>query len=370
MVDARDDLSRAARSDHVGTAATIKAVHDNADAVFTWRYERDRPKLANLCQRAVASQWNSETDLDWSTDVDPERLAAEMSADLVPPIVRAAAEVPGSPIANWGEPEFNALGVELLRARTSQFMHGEQGAMMVAAKLVETVPWIDAKYLAATQTIDEARHTEVFARYLTTKLEGGYPCNLDLEQQLTALVGDSRWDISYLGMQIVIESLALAAFGSLHGMTREPLLKTMLRYIMADEARHVAFGVISLGELYVHLSSAELRERQEFLLEASLSQQARSFMPEMWERLGVPIPPLLAALAEAAASGADRGFYATFPQQFYAKLVPNVRRLGLLDANDGWLRNRWRDAGLLAFEFSDDTSRADDLVGERAMAAS
>ncbi len=354
MVHARDDLAPDAPCEGPAASASVRAVRDNADAVFTWRYERDRPQLAMLYQRGVVSQWNSDADLDWSTDVDPERLATDMLDDLVPPIVRVAATVPGSPISSWRDREFTALAVELLRARTSQFMHGEQGAMMVAAKLVETVPWIDAKYLAATQAIDEARHTEVFARYLTTKLEGGYACNADLENQLTALIEDSRWDIAYLGMQIVIESLALAAFGSLHGMTREPLLKKMLRYIMADEARHVAFGVLALKELYGELSSAELKERQEFLLESSLSQQARSFMPEMWERLGVPIPPLLAALAEAAASGADRGFYATFPQRFYAKLVPNVRKLGLLDANDGWLRDRWRDAGLLAFEFWED----------------
>lgn len=346
----------------VDAAETIKAVEDASEAIFTWRYGRDRPELVKLYNRAVASQWSAEADLDWSIDVDPEKLARDMGHVLVPPIVHAAAAVPGSPIASWGEKEFTALGVELLRARASQFMHGEQGAMIVAAKLVKTVPWVDAKYLAATQTIDEARHTEVFARYLDTKLGDAYPCNRDLEQQLTALVEDSRWDIAYLGMQIVIESLALAAFGSLYQLTEEPLLKRLLRYVMGDEARHVAFGVISLSELYGGLTSAELKDRQEFLLEASLSQQSRAFMPEMWERLGVPIPPLLAALAEAAATGADRGYYATFPQQFYARLVPNVRRIGLLDANDGWLRQRWREVGLLDFEFAPDPDQAT-LVG-------
>ncbi|MDQ4096274.1 MAG: ferritin-like domain-containing protein [Actinomycetota bacterium] len=366
MAEAREHGSTTGVPPGATTAsAAIKAVRDNADAIFTWRYDRERPQLSSLYQRAVVSQWNSETDLDWDTDVDPERLATEMLDDLVPPIVRAAAAVPGSPIASWTDNEFTALGVELLRARTSQFMHGEQGAMLVAAKLVETVPWVEAKYLAATQTIDEARHTEVFARYLSSKLGEAYPCNADLESQLTALVEDSRWDISYLGMQIVIESLALAAFGSLHRITKEPLLRSILRYIMADEARHVAFGVLSLRELYRELSSAELKERQEFLLESSLSQQKRAFMPEMWERLGVPIPPLLTALAAAAASGADRGFYATFPQQFYAKLVPNVRKLGLLDANNGWLRRKWQEEGLLEFEYWEDPLSEEDA--ERAV---
>ena len=49
-------------------------------------------------------------------------------------------------------------------------MHGEQGALICTAKIVETVPWIDAKYYASTQVMDEARHVEVFAKYLDTKL--------------------------------------------------------------------------------------------------------------------------------------------------------------------------------------------------------
>ena len=124
----------------------------------------------------------------------------------------------------------------MLKASLSQFMHGEQGAMLTAAKLVETVPWIDAKYYAATQTMDEARHTEVFARYLDAKLGDAYPMSPYLEGQITALLEDSRWDIAYLGMQIVIESLALAAFGDMLRRIQEPLLHQLLRYVLADEA--------------------------------------------------------------------------------------------------------------------------------------
>ena len=129
-------------------------------------------------------------------------------------------------------------------------MHGEQGALICTAQIVETVPWIDAKYYAATQVMDEARHVEVFARYLDTKLSGHYPINAHLEMLLDDIIADSRWDMTYLGMQIMVEGLALAAFGFLHQMTTEPLLKKLLRYVMSDEARHVAFGVLSLQEYY------------------------------------------------------------------------------------------------------------------------
>ncbi len=349
--------------------AGVKLVEDHATRVFTWDYRRDRTQLVTLYNKAMGSQWNSVTDLDWDTDVDPERVVADMGDDAVPRLFRVAATLPGSPLAAWGEPEFTRLGVELLTARLSQFMHGEQGAMITAAKLVETVPWIDAKYYAATQTMDEARHTEVFARYIDTKLADSYPMSPFLDEQITALMEDARWDIAYLGMQIVIESLALAAFGELHRTVTEPLLKKLLRYVMSDEARHVAFGILSLSELYQGLSSAELGERQEFLAENTLRNRARSTTPEVWERLGVPVRAVVPYLMEAATMTGGSVF-AGFQRAFFAKLVPNVRKLGLLDANDGWLRARWGQAGLLEFEFATDTAeeyeRYDAVSADRA----
>jgi hypothetical protein len=349
---------------------TIKIVHDHADRIFVWNYDRSRDQLVTLYNKAMASQWNSVTELDWSTDVDPEALI-----DRDSPLLRlasAAREVDGSPIASWGDKELTALGVENLKAQLSQFMHGEQGAMMTAAKIVETVPWIDARYYAATQTMDEARHTEVFAKYLHTKVGEAYPMSPFLEGQITALLEDSRWDIAYLGMQIVIESLALAAFGSMLRSTDEPLLKKLLRYVMSDEARHVAFGVLSLSEYYQGLTEAELKDRQEFLIENTLRNRSRSTTPEMWERLGVSAEAVIPAILEAAQNVKVSPF-AGFQRAFFSKLVPNVRKLGLLDANDGYLRRHWEEAGLLEFEFADDTGSDyesyDEVARDRAAAA-
>ena len=249
--------------------AAVQVIHDNADRLFLWDYERDRGQLVTLYNKAMGSQWNSVTDLDWSIDVDPERLVAEQDSPLLA-VARMAGTLPGSPLAAWSEKEYTQLGIEFFKASLSQFMHGEQGAMMTAAKIVETVPWIDAKYYASTQTMDEARHTEVFAKYLRTKLGDAYPMSPFLKEQIWSLLEDSRWDIAYLGMQIVIESLALAAFGDMLRRTQEPLLTKLLRYVMSDEARHVAFGVLTLSEFYRDLSEAELKERQEFLVDATL----------------------------------------------------------------------------------------------------
>ena len=333
--------------------AAVQVIHDNAERLFLWDYERDRGQLVTLYNKAMGSQWNSVTDLDWSIDVDPERLVAEQDSPLLA-VARVAGTLPRSPMATWTEKEYTQLGIEFFKANLSQFMHGEQGAMMTAAKIVETVPWIDAKYYASTQTMDEARHTEVFAKYLRTKLGDAYPMSPFLKEQIWSLLEDSRWDIAYLGMQIVIESLALAAFGDMLRRTQEPLLTKLLRYVMSDEARHVAFGVLTLSEFYRDLSEAELKERQEFLVDATLNSRARATTPEVWERMGTTaeeVLPFIMQAAEKVKMNPMRGF----ARGFFAKLVPNVRKLGLLDANNGYLRDRWGEAGLLEFEFADDT---------------
>ena len=331
----------------------IHVIEDHADRLFLWDYERERGQLVTLYNKAMASQWSSVTDLDWSIDVDPERLVAEQDSPLLA-VTRLAGRLPGSPLAAWSEKEYSQLGIEFFKASLSQFMHGEQGAMMTAAKIVETVPWIDAKYYASTQTMDEARHTEVFARYLSTKLGEAYPMSPFLKGQIWSLLEDSRWDIAYLGMQIVIESLALAAFGDMLRRTQEPLLRKLLRYVMSDEARHVAFGVLTLSEFYSSLGSAELRERQEFLLDNTLRNRSRATTPEVWERMGVSVEAVLPFIVEAAGQ-AKINPAGGFARGFFAKLVPNVRKLGLLEANNGYLRQKWGEAGLLEFEFSDDT---------------
>src|SRR6476646_8001050 len=156
----------------------LHAVADNADAIFTWDYEKGaRPALNKLYEKAKTSQWNGETDLPWDTDVDIEKVMANSPIDPATDPVMIAAAQPGAPLANWSQKEWDQLKLEGQNWTMSQFMHGEQGALLCTAKIVETVPWIDAKYYASTQVMDEARHVEVFAKYLDTKLTGHYPIN-------------------------------------------------------------------------------------------------------------------------------------------------------------------------------------------------
>jgi hypothetical protein len=333
-------------------------VPDNCPAEFTWDYEKGaKPQLDKLYEKAKKAQWNGQTDLDWSIEVDQEKVVIANQAADTNQLNWETADLSGTAVESWGEKEWLRFGIENQNWLLSQFMHGEQGALLCTAKIVETVPWIDAKYYAATQVMDEARHVEVFSKYLDTKLSGHYPMNAHLGLLLDDIVADSRWDMTYLGMQIMVEGLALAAFGFIHAMTTEPLLKKLLRYVMADEARHVAFGVLSLKEYYTELSAAELRERQEFAFEAAIRMKDRMVMQEVWDRMEVPAKDVMRILEQAH----ERD---DFQILLFSKIVPNLKKLGLLDAADGWLRQKFTEMGAIAFEDLSDSTEEEDAFAD------
>src|SRR5215216_5883862 len=340
--DEVDDLEAILAVTNTDVDEVQHLVKSNGDAIFTWDYDRSRPALGKLYERAKKSQWNAQTDLPWDTDVDQEHVVLQ-NALANNMTFGSELDTKGTPFEKWGDPEWLAFGVQSQNWTLSQFLHGEQGALICTAKVVETVPWIDAKYYAATQVMDEARHVEVFAKYLDEKLSGHYPINAHLRLLLDDIIKDPRWDMTYLGMQIMVEGLALAAFGFIQQMTTEPLLKQLLRYVMSDEARHVAFGVLSLQEYYAGLGAAEIKERQEFAFEAAVRMRDRFLQQETWERMGVDVKEAVKAMQNAP----DRPI---FQALLFSKIVPNCKKLGLLDAGDGWLRDRFTELGVIQFE--------------------
>ncbi|MEI7756927.1 MAG: ferritin-like domain-containing protein [bacterium] len=322
------------------------SVKGGGETIFTWDYSLARPQLRKLYEKAKTGQWNGSTDLDWSTSVDIEKTITADQALIgsgIDPSLYA-----DTPLAKWNDKEWLDFGIESRRWTLSQFLHGEQGALICTGKIVETVPWYDAKLYASTQVMDEARHVEVFARYLDEKMGGMYPVNAHLKMLLDDIIKDSRWDMTYLGMQIMIEGLALAAFGYLHELTGEPLLKKLLRYVMSDEARHVAFGVLSLKEAYEDMTDAEIKDRQEFAFEASIRMRDRFLQQEVWERMGVKPRDVV----PITINDPTRKF---FQQLLFAKIVPNCKKLGLLDRNDKWLRHRFEEMDVIQFEDHEDT---------------
>jgi hypothetical protein len=299
---------------------------------YVWRYETHKEELRALYEKGKREQWNGQTQLNWQTSVDPE---APVLPDVNNPLF-------GTPIwERMNAREQGAFRHESYAWMLSQFMHGEQGALLTAAQLVNTVPWVDAKYYAASQVADEARHVEVYERYLREKVEIVYPINPQLKLLLDRVLCDPQWDMKYLGMQILIEGLALASFRMIHDFTTEPLIKELIHNVMRDEARHVAFGVLSLREFYEHeLDEKARREREEFIYEASVLMRDRLVGVEVYERLGLPVEECRQIALESSTMREFRKF-------LFMRIVPNIKRLGLLTP---WLKERFQEMDILRFE--------------------
>jgi hypothetical protein len=298
---------------------------------YAWNYDGAREELRALYEKAKRDQWNASVAIDWSADVDPER---ENVPDVQIPIY-------GTYLWDRLTPaEVRKLRREQLSWTLSQFLHGEQGALLATAQLVDATPWIEAKYYAATQVMDEARHVEVYDRYLRDKLDKAYPINRHLKSLLDQTLTDPRWDMKYLGMQILVEGLAMAAFGFMHKVCTEPLLKDLTQYVMRDEARHVAFGVLSLSGYYADMPASELRDREEFVAEGCELMRDRLLAEDVWEEMGLPV-------AETRKIVLESETMIMFRKLLFSKVVPNVKRLGLLTP---FVRERFAALDILQFE--------------------
>jgi hypothetical protein len=298
---------------------------------YAWDYNGAREELRTLYEKAKRDQWNASNAMDWSVDVDPE---AENMPDMQIPIY-------GTHLWDRLTPaEVRKLRREQLSWTLSQFLHGEQGALLATAQIVDATPWIEAKYYAATQVVDEARHVEVYDRYLRDKLDKAYPINRHLKSLLDQTLTDGRWDMKYLGMQIMVEGLAMAAFGFMHKVCTEPLLKDLTQYVMRDEARHVAFGVLSLNGFYADMAASELRDREEFIVEGCQLMRDRLLAEDVWEEMGLPI-------AETREIVLQSESMILFRKLLFSKVVPNVKRLGLLTP---FVRTHFEELDILQFE--------------------
>ena len=313
-----------------------QSVRSTIDTVFDWEYALRQQNLLALYEKGKAAAWNA-ADLDWSVDVNIERMVRQRHEAGTGGMFNSVLNPPKT----LDESELLALNLNMNAFMLSQFLHGEQGALVATAKIVQAVPWEEAKFYAANQVSDEARHVEVYHRYLTEKLGLSYEVHPSLGQLLDDIISDTRWDITYLGMQIMVEGLALAAFGMQKLMLpEEPLLQDITTRIMGDESRHVAFGVLSLEGLYEEMSAAELREREDFVIEATHLMRDRLLMHQVFDRLGWD-PAVWVPWAT------NTPFMIGFRQMTFSKIVPNLKRLGLLTPR---VREAFAKLDLLRFE--------------------
>ena len=325
------------------------AVPASGAARFSWEYDDGRERLLSLYQKGKDKQWDAAKRIDWSLEVDPYNVLG----------------IPDEAMAIYGTKywdQFNTADRNELRKhyaswQFSQFLHGEQGAMICAARIVESVPDLDAKFYSATQTMDEARHAEMYGRFLHEKIGLVYPINDQLQSLLNDTLSDSRWDMPYLGMQVLIEGLALAAFGMLRDLTTKPLPKQILAYVMQDEARHVAFGRMALRDYYAQLSDAERREREEFVIQGCYLMRDRLRGAELLENFGIP-------RAEAETITEQSPYLQMFRKLLFSRIVPCVKDIGLWGKD---LQNAYVDMGVFELGDSnlDELMRQDEEIAEQ-----
>ncbi len=286
------------------------------DTRFSWEYDDGRKKLLALYQKGKDKQWDQTTRIDWSLPFDTAN-----PLDLPPESVPIYGSRTYEKIKDDPD-EMGRLAQHLTAWQFSQFLHGEQGAMICAARISESVPDLDAKFYAATQVMDEARHAETYARFLQEKVGLVYPINKHLKVLLEQTLTDSRWDMPYLGMQVLIEGVALAAFGLLRDLTKVPLPRQILAYIMQDEARHVAFGRLALRDYYAQLSDAERDEREQFVVEGCYLLRDRFDAEEVWETLGYDV-------AECTEHVDRSPMTRMYRSLLFTRIVPCVKDIGL-----------------------------------------
>ncbi|WP_433333443.1 diiron oxygenase [Spirillospora sp. CA-294931] len=324
---------------------------------FAWDYDEGRAQLLTLYRKGKEKQWDADRRIDWDLPVDrddPLRLPPQIQPLYDTPLWRRLSHDDRAELARHG-----------MAWQFSQFLHGEQGALLCAARIVDTVPDMDAKFYAATQVADEARHAEIYARFLKEKIGLRYPINRSLMHLLDDTLGDSRWDLPYLGMQVLVEGVALAAFGVLRDTTEEQLPEQILTYIMQDEARHVAFGRLALRDYYRNLTSAERAEREEFLIEGCRLMRDRMRGEEVFHALGLPV-------AEAVEAIEHSQYLRAFRRLLFNRIVPCVRDIGLWGPN---VRRAFAELGVLHLVDADldemmdeDEEHAADMDAERQWA--
>jgi hypothetical protein len=273
--------------------------------------------------------WDPEMDIDWDRPwPEEERQPEMMNLHEYPPYLA------------MDEKTQSEFWLHMNAWSLSQFLHGEQGALLVASQLVSCAPTYNAKLYAASQTFDEARHVEVFNKYLQQRIGMMYPINTSLKSLLDKILTDERWDMKFIGMQIVIEGLALSAFNTTRETTPDPVLKDIVYLVIRDEARHVTFGVNYLEEFVKGLTEEERDERALFAYEACVVARERLVATDVFRHFGWDV--------EEARKQVLDGFVMThFRNLLFQRVIPNLARIGLLTDK---IRPKFEELGILEYE--------------------
>ena len=309
---------------------------------YNWDYTVADNRIKKLYELGKELNWNGWIDLNWEYTHPKDEFFMQADEDLPHEALEAY-----KALSDEEKLEFNRHDLAELM---SQFLHGEQGALLVASQLTSCAPTFNAKLYAASQTFDEARHVEVFNRYLQEKIGMHYPINKNLKALLDKILTDPRWDLKFIGMQIIIEGLALAAFQMLKQLSKDPLLTQLLHYVIRDEARHVTFGINYLEDFVKTLTDEEREERAEFAFEACVISRERLINTRAMQKY------LKMSEDEAREFTLQTSANNTFRNFLFSRVIPNLSRIGLLTDN---VRPKFDELGLLEFEHAPDDFECD-----------
>jgi len=307
-----------------------------------WRYDYDSniKPLRDLYEVAKREQWNAASDIPWQIETDASQIG-DMSALNSEPYDFVMA------LPKEKQIEFaKRRSAHLL----SNFLHGEQGAMMICGQLVDVVPDMDGKLYASTQVIDEARHVEVFHRYIQ-RLDRVYPIMPGLKALLDAVLTADLWQMKCIGMQVIAESIAMGSFKTMLAITHDEVFKKILELTAQDEARHVSYGLIYMKDAIPRMNEPDRDRLEDFAftamtLLATTPQMDKGGAPDPMEQiyLELGIDPAK-AVSEIVSRLSDPEVLKAQPNPFRDYAYPQLERVGLITDRT---RSKYQEMGLVA----------------------
>ena len=299
-------------------------INATTPAVFEHSFVVQDQDMRGLYEKAKRDQWNASRDIDWSQELDPDKgIVADGLIDIH-----------GTPYWDQLSPKQRAeLNRHFSAWRISQLMYGEEFAMLICSQLVEMVRGMDAKFFLATQVMDEARHSEVLARYLHDKVGMVYPLTPHLRHLFDLLLETPQWYLKTVGTQLVAETLAVSLFRMLADNSQDPLICEVCRRILADESRHMGFGMLSLPDQVAELSEQERREAEDFACESMVNLLQGQFPHEAYEAVGfnkTEIEDVQRLRREIARKNEYALFRQRFKRDFHSAVWNNLSRVGLM----------------------------------------
>lgn len=303
------------------------------DLHWTWNYGHEVEELAALYERGKKGQWNAETDVDWSQEIRrDEWFLPRENVQLLPTVLTAmGADEETCREAAWDEFAFTM----------SQLLHGEQAALQICGQLTNACPTMDAKFYAASQVADEARHVEVIAKLLQRKFGTVYPIGATLKVLLDELLQAPTWKTKTLGMQTLFEGVAVGIFDGIQKTSLNPLLSDIIRRVKQDEARHAAFGILSMRRTVKEATEEEMAEMEDFafkILEALNANQQLDMLNVLGPKYGIDGKTVV-----QMAMGLDN-WAEINSELFMHTVVPNLVRLGLITERT---EHKYREVGIV-----------------------